>query len=218
MQFGPYTLSLPPRLHFQDIVVDVEVSVTHILGDNGTGKTTLMQCMVDECIAKNIPFAYINQNYRANWLWWLTVEENLYFSLYKHLPFLKKALVLDHPQVQKQLHWLEPLLQQNTKQVDFSHGGELSTLSLSGGQLQRVILFREMLHNPQIVFLDEAFSALDKKVAGEILEWLLAQQQELGFKIVSISHDFDLVKKAPGISYTLSRNQQGVVTIEKGTI
>jgi len=216
MKFGPYSVDFTPRLVFEDLRFSIDSGITHFWGKNGTGKTTVMNLMIDEIKQKNLEFSYINQNYRSNWLWWMTVRENLDFACSKL--GLKYSSIEKVPQIQGQLDWLKPLLEGDKKQVSFNIQNEFSTIGLSGGQLQRVILLREILRKPKFLFLDEAFSALDKTVALEIAQWLVEQQKEYKFEIVSIVHNKNLVEAMPGKIYSFRTDFNNRLSLETSNL
>lgn len=62
---------------------------------------------------------------------------------------------------------------------------------LSGGQQQRVGLARALCTNPDILLMDEAFSALDPLIRSEMQDQLLELQARLQKTIVFITHDLD---------------------------
>ncbi|MDO4671153.1 MAG: glycine betaine/L-proline ABC transporter ATP-binding protein [Aerococcus sp.] len=62
---------------------------------------------------------------------------------------------------------------------------------LSGGMQQRVGLARALANDPEILLMDEAFSALDPLIRTEMQDELLRLQEELGKTIVFITHDLD---------------------------
>ncbi len=63
--------------------------------------------------------------------------------------------------------------------------------SLSGGMKQRVGLARALATDPGILFMDEAFSALDPLIRRDMQDELLKIQAELGKTIVFVTHDLD---------------------------
>ncbi|GAA3637593.1 hypothetical protein GCM10022297_15020 [Lactobacillus hamsteri] len=69
---------------------------------------------------------------------------------------------------------------------------DLDQGNLSGGQKQKIVLARAMLHHPAWLFIDEGTSAVDSQGTKEILQNLLATDST----IIMIAHNFsdDLIK------------------------
>ena len=62
---------------------------------------------------------------------------------------------------------------------------------LSGGMQQRVGLARALAADPEILLMDEAFSALDPLIRSQLQDDLLEIQSRIGKTIVFVSHDLD---------------------------
>ena len=62
---------------------------------------------------------------------------------------------------------------------------------ISGGQAQRVAVVRAAATRPEILLLDEPFSALDPVTRAESQRWLVGVTAELGVTTVMVTHDVD---------------------------
>jgi len=78
------------------------------------------------------------------------------------------------------------LEQVGLKGYEYSYPDELS-----GGMQQRVGLARALANNPEVMLMDEAFSALDPLIRTEMQDELLELQSNEQRTIVFISHDLD---------------------------
>jgi len=65
--------------------------------------------------------------------------------------------------------------------------------SLSGGELQRVLLARAMLRDPQLLVLDEPIQGVDVHGQGELFKLITSLRHEHGCSVLMVSHDLHLV-------------------------
>jgi molybdate transport system ATP-binding protein len=102
----------------------------------------------------------------------LTVWQNVAFGLINQTRAEQARIV------QEALAWLElePLADQRPGK-------------LSGGQQQRVALARALVIRPQILLLDEPFSALDSPTRLRLRQDLLRLRQELNVPVLFVTHD-----------------------------
>ncbi|MCI4644668.1 MAG: ATP-binding cassette domain-containing protein [Hyphomonadaceae bacterium] len=74
--------------------------------------------------------------------------------------------------------------------LPFAEYGPRFPADLSGGQAQRIGLARALAGEPEIVLMDEPFSALDAMTKDTLIEDVKRLRAELGFAAVIVTHDF----------------------------
>ena len=112
------------------------------------------------------------------------------FALMPHLTVVENvALGLEFEGIAKEERINRSL--EALEQVGLSAWGESYPSELSGGMQQRVGLARSLAVNPDVLLMDEAFSALDPLIRTEMQDELLRLQEEHKRTVVFISHDLD---------------------------
>lgn len=106
----------------------------------------------------------------------LTVAQNIAFGLRRGCFPLRRPAA--HPAVVK---WLQAF------GLEATSGSYPS--QISGGQRQRVALARALVAQPDILLLDEPFSALDLSLRERMREELSALQEQLQVPMLIITHD-----------------------------
>ena len=180
----------------KEVTIDIPTNqLTVIIGPSGCGKTTLMRMInrlenptsgsvyIDhQPIANRDPvelrrsIGYVIQ--RIGLIPHMTIEENI--ALVPDLLGWKKK------KIEKRVHELLELVDLDPD--TFKHR---YPLELSGGQQQRVGVSRALASNPNIILMDEPFSALDP-ISREQLQYELKElQRKIKKTIVFVTHDMD---------------------------
>lgn len=123
--------------------------------------------------ARNV--GYILQNYAL--FPHLTIEQNVGFGLNRK-GWFNRISPENHEKIH---HWLERF---QIADLARQYPGQLS-----GGQQQRVALARALIIEPELLLLDEPFSALDKKLRMYMREEVQELQEELKIPLMLITHD-----------------------------
>lgn len=159
-----------------------------LLGPSGCGKTTLLNCIagfenptegsiqIDGIEVKKPDIRHITifQNYGL--LPWRNVQKNVEFGLEK----LKIS--------KKERYDIAKKCIENVGLGDFC---ERYPHELSGGQQQRVAIARAFAVNPDILYMDEPFGALDAITRMKLQEDVLKLSKEQNKTILFVTHDIE---------------------------
>lgn len=172
---------------FRDFSIDIERGkITSIFGPNGSGKSTLLNILSGVLTAdggyytiknfKKFKFSYIFQNYRETLLPWRNNFDNIAFPL--EIQHVKK------PEILKRVMEIQRIFEANINLQQYPY-------QLSGGQQQILAIMRALITRPNILFIDEPFSALDYENNLRLREHL--QKYYVVYKptILFITHDIE---------------------------
>ena len=88
--------------------------------------------------------------------------------------------------------------------------------TLSGGEQQRVALARALMMRPQLLILDEPFSALDPVTRQDFYRILQEIRQDFGCAILYVTHDFSEAQQlADRIGVLIAGRLRGVVKAQE---
>lgn len=165
--------------------------VVGLVGPNGSGKSSLLKILAflerptkgtltfqGKRITGKVPLAFRRQIavvFQEPLLLDTTVYENVAAGLkIRRLP--KSEIEI------RVMNWLE--------QFGVAHLAKQHARSISGGEAQRVSLARAFVLQPDVLFLDEPFSALDAPTKETLLEDLSLILKTTNTTSVLVSHDF----------------------------
>jgi len=169
-----------------------------IIGPNGSGKTTLINLLNGMNVDYLGSIKYLNRN-----LLDLDVKErSKNFSIISQrsrvdFPFTCMEIVMmGRNPYKNRLNTLskEDLeividVMKETNTLKFANS---LVTEISGGELQRIILARALAQKPRVLFLDEAFSAMDISYKINAIKLIKKLVQEDGLTVVSIMHDINM--------------------------
>ena len=112
------------------------------------------------------------------------------FALLPHRTVIDNvAYGLEVQHISKEIRY--PKAKKAIKSVGLEGYEQSKINQLSGGMKQRVGLARALANDPDILLMDEAFSALDPLIRCEMQDELLLLEEEMQKTIIFVSHDLD---------------------------
>ena len=84
---------------------------------------------------------------------------------------------------------IDPRVMKISRQLDIEDLLERDIATLSGGEQQRVALARALVTEPEILLLDEAFSALDVNTRERLRTMMARVVREIGITVLHVTHD-----------------------------
>ena len=178
-----YSYGVRQILDLNNLVIDQGKKYL-VIGKSGDGKSTFLDILTKQKKADGIyvndkdlkdvqfstyvdKFSYVNQN---NDLLPFSFEQNITLGRKMSKYSLKDLVTIFN---------LESIFDKERDNLDFEH------LNLSGGEKQRICLARAIYRNKKWLFLDEAFSAIDKTNSDRIHQFILSDPY---LTVLSIEH------------------------------
>lgn len=178
----------PNGVHALDRVsLNVELGeIVAIVGGSGCGKSTLLRAVGgldtptqgtvtldrERIIAPHEKIGMIFQEPRL--LPWLTVAGNVGFGLN------------DRPRAERERRVAEAI-----ERVGLTEKADAWPRELSGGQAQRVAIARALVTRPEVLLLDEPFSALDAFTRTDLQDHLLDLWADTKPTLILVTHDVE---------------------------
>jgi zinc transport system ATP-binding protein len=170
-----------------DILADVSLAlhpgeIVTIVGPNGSGKSTLLRAILglippamgSVTRAKNLRLGYVPQRLHIDRPMPMTARR--FLSLPKRCSDQEAAHVL--------------------ARCGVAGVGAQQLADLSGGQLQRVLLARALLNQPDLLILDEPTQGLDQSGEAAFYQLIAEVRRDTGAAVLLVSHDLHVVMAA----------------------
>jgi NitT/TauT family transport system ATP-binding protein len=174
---------------YEDFNLDIPKGrIVSVFGPNGCGKSTLInmiaglvpidsgQILFDGKSLAETKIGYVFQNYREALFPWMRTIDNIAYPL--KLEGLSKA------EMDRRMEVL-------VESFDVKFDLKRYPYELSGGQQQTASIMRALAPNPEVIFLDEPFSALDFEMTLFIREKLQEVFMKTGTTMMLVSHDLE---------------------------
>lgn len=178
------------------VVRDINMKINNrdyigVIGPNGGGKTTFIKTLIGAIPAisgdilisdKNLETGYLPQNKSIDKDFPISVEDVVLSGLISAKGLFGRYRRADRKTANELLEKIGV--------------GKLSKRiigDLSGGELQRVLLCRALISNPQLLILDEPTTFVDNKFERELYELLAELNKKMA--IVMVSHDLGTISR-----------------------
>ena len=163
-----------------------------LLGPNGAGKTSTIRMMVGMTLPDSGTVRLFDEPFRRDHLrrvGYLPEERGLY----------KRMKVIDQLIFMGQLHGLDAAAaksraRQWCERMEIAESMEKKTQELSKGMQQKIQFIATLLHDPELIVMDEPSSGLDP-VNVSLLEQTLLELKSKGRTILFSTHRMDQVEK-----------------------
>ena len=204
------------RLIFKNVDLKIKkYSKIGIIGPSGSGKSTVIDIICGFINNKEIKLKVDGQNIFSNLEGWQskigyipqdvvilneTLRENILFgSKPSQFSDQKILRIIKNVKLDKFLQKLP---------YGLSHTIKQNGLNISGGEKQRIGIARALLHNPDIILLDEATSGLDSFTESRVLESI----KNLSKTVIIVSHKLNTLKFCDKV-YKIKNNKMEITNI-----
>lgn len=168
-----------------------------LMGLSGSGKSTLIRCLTrlvepsfGEVTLDGVNLTSLNAKDLMN------IRRHKMAMVFQHFALLPHLTVAENIALPLKIRGsskeeIDRVVPEVTSLVGLSGMSDRLPHQISGGQQQRVGLARALAGDPDFLFLDEPFSALDPLIRRELQDEVLRLQARLHKTMVFVTHDFN---------------------------
>ncbi|MGM0417897.1 MAG: quaternary amine ABC transporter ATP-binding protein [Thermodesulfobacteriota bacterium] len=174
-----------------------EGEILVVMGLSGSGKSTLVRCInrLIEPSGGKVTIDGININ-KLTEKELREVRQSKFGMVFQHFALFPHRTIAENAEYGLEIKGVDPEERRKTavqvlEQVGLQGHENSYPAQMSGGMQQRVGLARALSLDPDILLMDEAFSALDPLIRSDMQDELLDLQERVKKTIVFISHDLD---------------------------
>ena len=182
----------------RDVSFEVNQGETFVvMGLSGSGKSTLVRCMsrLVEPTEGRVEICGIDLT-AADTAELRELRRHKIAMVFQHFALFPHRRVVDNVAYGLEVQKMDRTERQERARellvtVGLDGWGDHYPQQLSGGMQQRVGLARALAVDPEVLFFDEPFSALDPLIRRDMQDEFLSLQERLQRTLIFITHDFD---------------------------
>ncbi len=154
--------------------------LVYVVGANGAGKSTSVKAILGlipitegHIVRRTRKIGYVPQRFQINYTLPITIRRMI-------------TLTANYP---------DEAIDRALESVGLDKLGNPQVATLSGGELQRLLLARSLIERPELLVLDEPEQGLDTKGADDIHKLVQDVRDELDCGVLTVTHDLEQALK-----------------------
>ena len=168
-----------------------------VMGLSGSGKSTMIRCLNrlieptrGRVLVRDKDVMKMDQEELRG------LRRTTMSMVFQHFGLLPQRTIIKNVEFGLEISGVDPAERRQKAQASLALVGlqgyeESMPDELSGGMQQRVGLARALANDPEVLLMDEAFSALDPLIRAQMQDELLGLQEKMQKTVVFITHDLD---------------------------
>ena len=198
-------------------IEDISLDINHgefvfLTGHSGAGKTTLLRLIIREFLPTNGKVTVANQDTSKIKKADIPLFRRKIGVIFQDFKLLTDRTVSENIAIAKEILGeknsnVSKEVEEMLKVVGLEKQKDLFPAQIAGGEMQRTVIARALIQDPQIILADEPTGNLDPATSWEILQ-ILSTINKLGITVIMATHNAEIVN-------SLGKR---VIRIEKGKI